>query len=98
MAESGQAWSDVGKNFEALGLKLKMHLEQGVDEANRGSLQDALKNLGTVLEQGFTAVGKAVRDPAVQSDLDRVAESLREAFATTVDEAGDAIRGTRRSE
>jgi hypothetical protein len=93
MADTGQAWNEVGKSFEALGLKLKMHLEQGVDESNRESFQTALKNFGTVVEQGVAAMGNAVRDPAVQADLDRVAASIREALASTVDQAGDAIRG-----
>lgn len=93
MADPGEAWSEVGKSFEALGLKLKMHLEQGVEESNRDSLQTALKNLGTVIEQGVSAVGKAVRDPAVQSDLDRLAGSIREALASTVDQAGNTLRG-----
>lgn len=92
MADSSQAWSEVGKSFESLGLKLKMHLEQGIDEKDRESVQAACHNIGDVIEQGFTSLGNAVRDPAVHEDVEKVAESIREALAATFEDAGSALR------
>ncbi len=92
MADSSQAWSEVGKSFESLGLKLKMHLEQGIDEQDRDSVQSACRNIGDVIEQGFTSLGNAVRDPAVHEDVEKVAESIREALAATFEDAGSALR------
>ncbi len=92
MGDSSQAWSEVGKSFESLGLKLKMHLEQGVDEQDRESVQAAVRNIGEVLEQGVTSLGNAVRDPAVHQDVEKLATSLREAVAATLEDAGSALR------
>ncbi len=92
MGDSSQAWREVGKSFESLGLKLKMHLEQGVDEKDRESVQSAVRNIGDVLEQGFGALGTAVHDPAVHEDVEKVASSLRDAVAATLEDAGSALR------
>lgn len=91
MTDSKSAWDEVADRFTGLGLKLKMHMEQNLgDEA--GDLQDALRNLGTTIEQAVNALGNAARDDAVKEDAKAAARSMGDALAATFQEAGEALQ------
>lgn len=97
MAESRQAWEDVGERFAALGRRVKQHYEQrgeqgGTDPDDRRDVEDALRKLADSLDQAFTAVGQAVRDPAFGEETRRAAASLGEALSTTFAEVSDDLR------
>ncbi|HEX2850518.1 MAG TPA: hypothetical protein VHN98_08185 [Acidimicrobiales bacterium] len=91
MTDSKSAWDDVADRFAGLGLKLKMHLEQNLGD-DAGDLQDALRNLGTTIEQAVSAIGNAARDDAVKEDAKAAARSMAEAITSTFNEAGEALQ------
>jgi len=97
MAESKQAWDDVGEHFAALGRRVKQHYEerggqQGAAPTDRREVEDALRKLADSLDQAFTAVGNAVRDPAFGEETRRAADSLGEALSATFAEVSDDLR------
>jgi len=97
MAESRQAWDDVGERFAALGRRVKQHYEEqggreGAAPADRREVEEALRKLADSLDQAFTAVGNAVRDPAFGDETRRAADSLGEALSTTFAEVSDDLR------
>jgi hypothetical protein len=93
MTEAKQAWDDVADRFSELALKLKLHFQQAAQPtSDKESMRRALEGLREALDQAFTSVGTAVKDPAVKEDLVDVAHSLREAFSATFAEASDDLR------
>jgi hypothetical protein len=100
MADTKQAWGEVGDRFGELGLKLKLHYQQAGGQVEDGELRKALDELRASVDHAFDAVGNAVKDPAVKEDARDVARSLRDALSTTFAEASDELRKcfTRRDE
>ncbi len=97
MAESRQAWEDVGERFAALGRRVKQFYEQrggqeAASPADRREVEDALRKLADSLDQAFTAVGDAARDPAFGEETRRAAASLGEALSATFAEVSDDLR------
>lgn len=99
MADTKQAWSEVGDRLGELGLKLKLHFEQTSEgrQANV-SLKKALEDLRDAVDGAFDAVGNAVGDPAVKEDARDVARSLRGALSTTFADVSDDLRSCFRPE
>ncbi len=94
MADTKQAWSEVGDRLGELGLKLKLHFEQTSEGGQEdGTLKKALENLRDAVDGAFDAVGNAVGDPAVKEDARDVARALRGALSTTFTEVSDDLRG-----
>ncbi|HYT26307.1 MAG TPA: hypothetical protein VEP73_07505 [Actinomycetota bacterium] len=95
MAESRQAWDEVSESFAALGRRVKQHYEQRGDQgdaADRKAAEDALRRLADSLDQTFTAVGNAVRDPAFGEETRKAASKLGEALSATFAEMSDDLR------
>jgi hypothetical protein len=97
MADSKQAWDEVNQSFTALGRRLKQHYDQqtgagGAATADRRAVEDALRKLADSLDQAFTSVGNAVRDPGVQQDARKAGASLGEALSRTFSEVSDDLR------
>ena len=104
MAESKAAWDRVGEDFKALGRQVKQHYDQrprperpqaaaGQDQAaDRRKVDDALQKLTEALDQAFTALGDAVRDPRVGEQSKRAATSLSDALTATFAEASERFR------
>jgi hypothetical protein len=80
MTEPKQTWNELGDRLEALGLKLKMHLEQSTD----GVLPDALIKLGETVKETFEAAGNAIKDDAVRADVREVGHLLGELVSGTL--------------
>jgi hypothetical protein len=107
MAESKASWDQVGEDFKTLGRQVKQHYEQraraeagapkeGADQntpsADRRKVDDALQKLTESLEQAFSALGEAVRDPQVGEQTRKAAGSLSEALTATFAEASERFR------
>ena len=106
MAESKAAWDRVGEDFKALGRQVKQHYDQrprperpraaegqGQDQAaDRRKVDDALQKLTEALDQAFSALGDAVRDPQVGEQSKKAASSLSDALTATFAEASERFR------
>jgi hypothetical protein len=107
MAESKAAWDKVGEDFRALGRQVKQHYDQRprpgteVQEAPEGQatpagdrrkVDEALEKLRNSLDQAFSALGDAVRDPQVGDQTKKAATSLSDALTATFAEASERFR------
>ena len=102
MAESKAAWDRVGEDFRALGRQVKQHYDQrprpekpaeeAAPSADRRKADEALQRLTESLEQAFSALGDAVRDPQVGEQTRKAATSLSDALTATFAEAGERFR------
>jgi hypothetical protein len=66
--------------------------EQGPQPADRRKVDDALQKLTDSLEQAFSALGDAVRDPQFGEQTRKAANSLSDALNATFAEASDRFR------
>jgi hypothetical protein len=107
MAESKAAWDKVGEDFKVLGRQVKQHYDQrpkpgtevqegqegqGAPAADRRKVDEALEKLRDSLEQAFSALGDAVRDPQVGEQTKKAAGSLSDALNATFSEASERFR------
>jgi hypothetical protein len=97
MAESKAAWDQVGEEFRALGRQVKQHYDQRPRPAaapaeDRRKVDEALQKLTESLEQAFSALGEAVRDPQVGQQTRKAAGSLSDALTATFAEASERFR------
>jgi hypothetical protein len=100
MAESKAAWDQVGEDFKALGRQVKQHYDQrprpagseSAPSADRRKVDEALEKLRESLEQAFSALGDAVRDPQVGEQTKKAAGSLSDALTATFSEASERFR------
>jgi hypothetical protein len=103
MTEIRDSWRDVAAKAEAIGLKLRLHLEQE-DQAEEpptggatGGTRAAIDELGTKLKDAIEAFGAAAKDPAVRSDVADMGSALKDALITTFNAVGaelsEAARG-----
>jgi hypothetical protein len=60
--------------------------------ADRGKVDDALQKLTESLDQAFSALGDAVRDPQVGEQSKKAASSLSDALTATFAEASERFR------
>lgn len=89
----------VGEHYRSLDAGADQ--EAGVDEeagtgsqaeADRRRLDDAVRTLTDRLDQAFTSVGNALRDPETRTAMDRAARSLGDALARTFSDVEQGIR------
>ena len=107
MAESKAAWDQVGEDFRVLGRQIKQHYDQrprpGTEmqegkqgkappASDRRKVDDALEKLRDSLDQAFSALGDAVRDPQVGEQTKKAAGSLSDALNATFAEASERFR------
>jgi hypothetical protein len=104
MAESKAHWDQVGEEFRALGRQVKQHYEQqpqreqaqgpagDVPPADRRKVDEALQKLTDSLEQAFSALGDAIRDPQFGEQTRKAAGSLNDALTATFAEASERFR------
>ena len=95
--EVKSAWAKVGDELSGLGLKLKLHVEEEFADEDSDEISSSLKRLGEAIENAAEAVGAAVSDPAVHSDVrdagkllvNAVTASMQQARAELTSEPGD---------
>jgi hypothetical protein len=98
MAESREAWEQVGREFSALGRQVRERYEQqaGSDDAapaaEQRKVDDALRQLRDSLDQAFTTLGEAVRDPEFGEQTKKAASSLSDAVAATFAEVSERLK------
>jgi hypothetical protein len=100
MAESKEAWEQVGRDFSDLGRQVKQRYEQreraGEEPpADRRKVDEALRQLADSLDQAFTALGDAIRDPQFGEQTKKAAGSLSDAMAATFEELSERFRSKR---
>ena len=66
--------------------------EGAAPSADRRKVDDALEKLRESLEQAFSALGDAVRDPQVGEQTKKAAGSLSDALTATFSEASERFR------
>jgi hypothetical protein len=100
MAESREAWEQVGRDFGDLGRQVRQRYEQreraGEEPpADRRKVDEALRQLTESLDQAFTALGDAIRDPQFGEQTKKAAGSLSDAMAATFAELSERFRAKR---
>ena len=100
MAESKEAWEQVGRDFSDLGRQVKQRYEQreraGEEApADKRKVDEALRQLADSLDQAFTALGDAIRDPQFGEQTKKAAGSLSDAMAATFAELSERFRSRR---
>ncbi len=95
MSEIQDSWKEVAGKAEALGLKLKLHLEQELDddqpERSAGDTKALVDELGRKLNDAFDSFGNAAKDPAVHEDVKDVGRLFRDALVTTFNAVGAEV-------
>jgi hypothetical protein len=101
MAENKEAWDRVGRDFSDLGRQVKQRYEQrersgqGAPPADRRKVDEALRQLADSLDEAFTALGDAIRDPQFGAQTKKAAGSLSDAMAATFAELSERFRSRR---
>jgi hypothetical protein len=111
MAESKQAWDQVGRDFTELGQHLKRHYsqqdtQQDTQQAeaekpgpeDRRKVDAALRRLTESLDQIFTSLGDAIRDPEFGQQAKKTANSLGDALSSTFADVGRSSRSKSKDE
>lgn len=99
MTEIRDTWRDVAAKAEAIGLKLRLHLEQEdqagsgapTGEPASGGTRAAIDELGAKLKDAIEAFGAAAKDPAVRSDVADMGSLLKDALVTTFSAVGNDV-------
>jgi hypothetical protein len=97
MGDSRQAWDKVGEDLTDLGHRIKRHYEerpgrQQPEPADQRKVEDALHQLRGSLDEVFTALGDAVRDPELGQRSKQAAASLSDALSATFAEVSERIK------
>lgn len=99
MAESKEAWDRVGQDFSDLGRQVKQrYAERERAEqapADKRKVDEALRQLADSLDEAFTALGDAIRDPQFGEQTKKAAGSLSDALAATFAEMSERFRSRR---
>lgn len=94
MTDAKESWREVADKAEALGLKLKLHLEQERDEtASRepGDTKALVDDLGRKLQDAFDSMGNAAQDPAVHQDVKDMGRLVKDALVSTFAAVGAEV-------
>ncbi len=98
MTEIRDTWRDVAAKAEAIGLKLRLHLEQEDQAGNEvpadepaGGTRAAIDELGAKLKDAIEAFGAAAKDPGVRSDVADMGSLLKDALVTTFSAVGNDV-------
>ena len=100
MAEVQDAWREVASKAEALGLKLKLHLEQEQDAGSdrvEGDTKAMVDDLSQKLTDAFESIGNAAKDKAVHEDVKDIGSTLRDALMSTFTAVGAEVNSRTQS-
>ncbi|HEY3209068.1 MAG TPA: hypothetical protein VGL18_04650 [Actinomycetota bacterium] len=96
--ETRKAWDEVGKHFSDVGKRIGEHYRKLEDETRtsaatqRQTVNDAIKKVVDELDQAFTGLGNALRDPQTKDSLNRAAKSFSDALDSTFSGLGERLR------
>ena len=89
MSDQAARWQEIANRAEALGLKLKLHMEQAGDDSGG---EAALDRFRAATDYAFTAAGNALRDDAVRADVREIGQLMIEAITAAVGHASGEVR------
>ncbi len=95
--ETKRAWQEVADNFSTLGrhVSAKYRATAGAgsdaEEAERQKLGNAVRSAIDQLNDVFTSLGDALREPEGKAALSQSVRSVGKALTTTFQEVGDEI-------
>lgn len=101
MTDVRSAWTEAGEKFSALGHKLKQHYDEErhsdsvtsqEQSASQEQVKDAVRRLGSAVEDVFDALGHAAKDRAVKEDARQAGQSLAGALGATFAEVSEDLR------
>jgi formiminotetrahydrofolate cyclodeaminase len=100
MAESKEAWDRVGRDFSDLGRQVRQRYAQRerAEQAatpDKRKVDEALRQLADSMDEAFTALGDAIRDPQFGEQTKKAAGSLSDALAATFAEVSERFRARR---
>jgi hypothetical protein len=95
--KTSEDWRKVGDQFAVIGERFKEHYEKVEasdpdEDASVDQVRSALRTLGDALDNVFTAVGQAFRDPALRSEAKEAAGAIATALGATFNELSDEVR------
>jgi hypothetical protein len=98
--ETKKAWQEVADNFSTLGRHVSAKYratagtESEAEEAERQKLGKAVRSAIDQLNDVFTSLGDALREPEGKAALSQSVRSVGKALTTTFQEVGDEIGKT----
>jgi hypothetical protein len=100
MTDNRDSWKEVSSKAEALGLKLKLHMEREADSADdtaeEGSTKATLDDFGRKLQDAFESLGAAAKDPAVKADFKEMGllfkDAITDTFSSVSTDVGEAMK------
>ncbi|NNE72237.1 MAG: hypothetical protein HKN26_01075 [Acidimicrobiales bacterium] len=84
------AWANVGDELEALGLKLKLHIEQEFEHDEE--VESAFERLAEAIDAAADTTSHVVHDEAIRDDLKTTGRLVVDALATTLRQTTDQLR------
>jgi hypothetical protein len=99
--ETKKAWEEVGQHFSDVGKRIGEHYRGLESEtrtsaaAQRQNVKDAIQKVVDELDQAFTGLGNALRDPQTKDSLNKAAKSLGDALDSTFAGLNERIRQRR---
>jgi len=98
-----EQWGTVGDRFGEVGRRFSERYRAMAGDTPAGaearrSLEAALRTVTAQLDQVFTSVGEALRDPEERGRMGPAVRSLGNAITATFDQALRGIRTSRRNE
>ena len=96
--ETKKAWEEVGQHFSSVGKRIGEHYKSLEDETRRSAatqrqtVNDTIKKVVDELDQAFTGLGNALRDPQTKESLNKAARSLGDALDSTFSGLGEKLR------
>ena len=94
MSEVQDTWKELGSKAEALGLKLKLHLEQEQDEATQrepGDTKATIEEMGKKFSEAFDSMGNAAKDEAVHEDIKEMGAIFKDALLATFNKVSSEV-------
>lgn len=91
MADTRTAWAEVGDTLSALCLKLKLHTEEELSEAEVRE-KAGLDKVRAAVAETIEALGDAYEDEAVRADARAAASAFVDALDVTLRDARERLR------
>ena len=93
MNETRDAWGQVGDHLSALLLKLKLHAEEEISEADV-TAKEGVDKLCAVFRETVDAIADAAKDEAVREDAKEAGRAFVEAMDATSRDVQERFRSS----
>jgi len=95
VSEVQDSWKEVSSKAEALGLKLKLHLEQEKDETEPrapGDTKAMVDDFSQKVTDAFESMGNAAKDEAIHADVKEMGRLFKDALMSTFNAVGAEVQ------